>query len=167
MPEQPSRRDQICQTAITLAARGGSHALTHQGIDAELGIAKGSTSYYFRTRAALITGVSEFLAAQSRAVFHDLLADNTDDDPTTVVEAYLTHLGTHRRHHVRARLALALDADCGPEQRTALSECLFSLDSAIALMKSQTHPHPRVGASELLDRLEGHIVRSHIFAGPA
>jgi AcrR family transcriptional regulator len=164
---KPSRRDQICQAAIALAARGGSHALTHQAIDAELGIAKGSTSYYYRTRAALITGVSEFLATQSRAVFHDLMANHAGADPDAIIDAYLAHLAIARRDHIRARLALALDADCGPDQRTALAECLFSLESAITLMQSRAHPHPEVGASDLLDRLEGHIVRNQILAGPA
>ncbi|MDV7999989.1 TetR family transcriptional regulator [Rhodococcus sp. IEGM 1408] len=167
MPERLSRRDQICQAAIALAARGGSHALTHQAIDAELGIAKGSTSYYYRTRAALIAGVAEFLAAQSRAVFHDLLARHAGEDPDTVIDTYLAHLAASRRDHVRARLALALDADCGVEQRTGLAECLFSLEGAVALLRSRAHPQPEVGASDLLDRLEGHILRKLILADPA
>lgn len=167
MPERPSRRDQICQAAIALAARGGSHALTHQAIDARLGIARGSTSYYYRTRAALIAGVSEFLAAQSRAVFHDLVARHAGEEPGTVIEKYLAHLAASRRDHVRARLALALDADCGAEQRAGLAECLFSLDGAVALLRSRAHPDPEVGASDLLDRLEGRILRTLILAGPA
>ncbi|MFI8695982.1 TetR/AcrR family transcriptional regulator [Dietzia maris] len=167
MAERPSRRNQICESAIVLAARGGSHALTHQAIDAELGIAKGSTSYYYRTRAALIVGVSEFLTAQSRAVFHDLLVRHAGQDPDVVIDAYLAHLAANRRDHVRARLALALDADCGAEQRAGLAECLFSLDGAVTLLRSQAHPQPEVGASDLLDRLEGHILRNLIFAGSA
>lgn len=167
MPERPSRRDQICQAAIALAARGGSHALTHQAIDAELGIAKGSTSYYYRTRAVLIAGVSEFLAAQSRAVFHDLLARHAGASPDIVIDTYLEHLAATRRDHVRARLALALDADCGPEQRAGLAKCLFSLDEAEKILRSQAHAQPEVGASDLLDRLEGHILRNLILADPA
>ncbi|MBB1029746.1 TetR family transcriptional regulator [Dietzia sp. SLG310A2-38A2] len=167
MPERPSRRDQICRAAIALAARGGSHALTHQAIDAELGIAKGSTSYYYRTRAVLIAGVSDFLAAQSRAVFHHLVARHAGESPDTVIDAYLADLAATRRDHVRARLALILDADCGVEQRTGLAECLFSLEEAVTLLRSQAHPQPEVGASDLLDRLEGHILRNLILAGPA
>ncbi|MBB1052822.1 AcrR family transcriptional regulator [Dietzia sp. 2505] len=167
MPERPSRRDQICRAAIALAARGGSHALTHQAIDAELGIAKGSTSYYYRTRAALIAGVSEFLAAQSRAVFHDLVARHAGESPDTVIDAYLADLAATRRDHVRARLALILDADCGADQRAGLATCLFSLDEAERLLRSHAHSHPEVGASELLDRLEGHILRTLILAGTA
>lgn len=167
MPTRPSRRDQICRAAIVLAARGGSHALTHQAIDAELGIAKGSTSYYYRTRAALITAVSEYLTAQSREVFHDLLSQHSDDNPDIVISTYLADLAATRRDHVRARLALALDADCAAKQRQGLAECLFSQEAAIELMRSQDHPHPEAGAIELLDSLEGRILRTLIFAGPA
>jgi DNA-binding transcriptional regulator YbjK len=167
VPTRPSRRNQICQAAIALAARGGSHAVTHQAIDAKLGIAKGSTSYYYRTRAALITAVSECLAAQSREVFRDLLSQHSDDNPDTVISTYLANLTATRRDQVRARLALALDADCAAEQRQGLAECLFSQEAAVGLMHSQDHPHPEAGAAELLDRLEGLLLRTLVFAGPA
>ena len=167
MPTRPSRRDQICRAAIVLAARGWSHALTHQAIDAELGIAKGSTSYYYRTRAALITAVSEYLAARSREVFQDLLSQHSDDDPDLVIRTYLADLAATRRDHVRARLALALDADCTAEQRKGLAECLLSEEAAVGLMRSQGHPRPEAGAAELLDRLEGLLLRSLVFAEPA
>lgn len=163
MPTRPSRRDQICQAAISLASRGGSHALTHQAIDRELGIAKGSTSYYYRTRAVLITAVSEYLTTQSRTVFYDLLYHHSEEDPDAVIDTYLADLTATRRDQVRARLALALDADCAAEQRRGLAGCLFSRDAAIELMRSQSHPHPETAASELLDRLEGRILRTLVF----
>ncbi|WP_241726737.1 hypothetical protein [Dietzia sp. SLG310A2-38A2] len=84
-----------------------------------------------------------------------------------MIDAYLADLAATRRDHVRARLALILDADCGVEQRTGLAECLFSLEEAVTLLRSQAHPQPEVGASDLLDRLEGHILRNLILAGPA
>lgn len=164
MRKQQTRREQICDAAVALAARGGSHALTHQAVDAELGIAKGSTSYYYRTRAALITAVADHLTMQSRAVFHDFLARHADDDLETVMSGYLEHLSSARNDQVRARLALALDAHCGIEQRTALARCLFSEDAAIELMRSRGHSDPTVGAAELLDRLEGHVLRTLVFA---
>lgn len=163
MPTRSSRRDLICQTAISLAAGGGSHAVTHQAIDRELGIAKGSTSYYYRTRSALIAAVSEYLSAQSRAVFRELLSNHSADDPGAVIDAYLDDLTGSRRDHVRARLALALDADCAIEQRRALAESLFSRDAAIELCRSRAHPCPERAADDLLDSLEGRILRTLVF----
>lgn len=159
MALRTSRREEICRAAITLASRGGSHAVTHQGIDAELGISRGSTSYYYRTRAVLITAVADHLAASSRAVFVELLAQHSGGDPTAIIETYLRQMTTTRRDHVRARLALLLDAHCAPDQQKALSECLFSRDAAVELFRSQAHPIPVAAATDLLDGLEGRILR--------
>lgn len=164
MAKRASRRDQICQAAISLAARGGSHAVTHQAIDREIGIAKGSTSYYYRTRSALITAVSEYLTSQSQAAFRELLTHHPEGDPAALIDSYLAELMASRRDHVRARLALALDADCAVEQRTALADCLFSREASIDLYRSQAHPAPERAADRLLDNLEGQILRTMVFA---
>lgn len=159
MAPRTSRRAAICRAAVTLAARGGSHAVTHQGIDAELGISKGSTSYYYRTRATLITAAADHLAAGSRAVFVALLAQHSGDDPTAIIETYIADVTSTRRDHVRARLALLLDADCAPEQQKALAECMFSRSAAVELFRSRSHPDPEAAATELIDGLEGRILR--------
>lgn len=136
-----------------------------------LGVDKGSTSYDYRTRAALIAGVPEFLVEQSRAVFHDFVARHAGEDPNTVIETYLAHFAASRRDHVCARLALALalalDSDCGVGQRAGLAQCLLSFVGAVALVHSQAHPRPEVGPPDLLDRPEGHILRELILAAPA
>lgn len=177
MAPRTSRRGDICRAAVTLAARGGSHAVTHQGIDAELGISRGSTSYYYRSRAALITAVADHLAADSRAEFESLLAQHPGGDPTSnsgdnspggdpaeLIEAYVANLTSARRDQVRARLALLLDADCAPEQQQTLTDCLFSRSTAVDLFRSRDHPRPDAAATELLDRLEGRILRSTLFS---
>lgn len=137
--------------------------MTHQAIDREIGIAKGSTSYYYRTRSALITAVCEHLTAQSRVAFRDLLSRRPEGDPALLIDSYLADLMESRRDDVRARLAVALDADCAAEQRSALADCLFSRDAAIELYRSQAHPSPERAADILLDNLEGRLLRSLVF----
>lgn len=169
MAPRTSRRADICRAAVALAARGGSHALTHQGIDAALGIARGSTSYYYRTRSALIGAVAEHVATESAAAFADLLADARPADgpvaadPGEVIERYLEELVTTRRDEVRARIALLLDADCTAEHRRALAGCLFSRDAAVELFRAQGHPRPERAAAAMLDGLEGRVLRSTVF----
>lgn len=163
-----SRRLDICEAAIVLASRGGSHAVTHQGIDARLGIAKGSTSYYFRTRADLITAVADHVAAQSRTIFEDLLDRRSGDEGdgnSGVIEQYMDLLVGERREAYRARMALLLDADCGSAQRTALAECLFSFDSARD-MYDDGRDDPAAAATALIDSLEGRLARLALFAAP-
>lgn len=48
------RRLAIADAAISLLATEGSRGLTHRAVDALLKLPKGSTSYYYRTREALI-----------------------------------------------------------------------------------------------------------------
>ncbi|MGW9074740.1 TetR/AcrR family transcriptional regulator, partial [Streptomyces yangpuensis] len=48
------RRTLIADTAIGLVAAAGLRGLTHRAVDAAAGLPAGSTSYYLRTRTALI-----------------------------------------------------------------------------------------------------------------
>lgn len=52
-----TRRADILDAAIGLVARAGLRGLTHRAVDAAAGLAEGSTSAYFRTRAALLGAV--------------------------------------------------------------------------------------------------------------
>ncbi|HEX4108266.1 MAG TPA: TetR family transcriptional regulator, partial [Solirubrobacteraceae bacterium] len=63
---QSPRRTAIGQAAVEVLARHGSRGLTHRAVDRELGLAPGSTSAYFRTRAALLGAAAEQLAELDR-----------------------------------------------------------------------------------------------------
>ncbi|MCX4961024.1 TetR/AcrR family transcriptional regulator [Streptomyces virginiae] len=53
-PPAADRRTLIADTAIDLVAAAGLRGLTHRAVDGAAGLPAGSTSYYFRTRTALI-----------------------------------------------------------------------------------------------------------------
>jgi DNA-binding transcriptional regulator YbjK len=57
-----STRSRILDAAVELLGTQGLKALTHIRVDVLAGVPKGSTSNYFRTRAALQAGVVERLA---------------------------------------------------------------------------------------------------------
>jgi DNA-binding transcriptional regulator YbjK len=59
--QSQERRVRMADAALKLLAREGARGLSHRAIDAELGLASGSTSYYFRTRAALQLAAAERL----------------------------------------------------------------------------------------------------------
>ncbi|MFB7171946.1 TetR/AcrR family transcriptional regulator [Streptomyces sp. NPDC056254] len=63
-PSAPSadRRTLIADTAIGLVAAVGLRGLTHRAVDAAAALPAGSTSYYFRTRTALIGACYQRLA---------------------------------------------------------------------------------------------------------
>lgn len=136
MAGRPSRRGLIYDAALELAADGGNHAVTHQGIDARLGLAKGSTSYYYRTRRALVTAVIAHLAERSRARFSQvpqLAVPVTVDAAVEVIADQLETLVVERRRDVLARYALIADAAADDELRDALASCFFSVPAATAL----------------------------------
>lgn len=58
-------RRRVLDAAIELVGLSGVRALTHARVDAAAELPKGSTSNYFRTRAALVAGVIEHLAARA------------------------------------------------------------------------------------------------------
>ena len=63
----PHTRERALDAAVTLAGTEGVRALTHGRIDAAAGLPPGSTSNHFRTRAALIAGVVEWIREKDQA----------------------------------------------------------------------------------------------------
>ncbi|MCM9077741.1 MULTISPECIES: TetR/AcrR family transcriptional regulator [Streptomyces] len=61
-PPAADRRTLIADTAIDLVAAAGLRGLTHRAVDGAAGLPAGSTSYYFRTRTALIAACYQRLA---------------------------------------------------------------------------------------------------------
>ncbi|HEY0694282.1 MAG TPA: TetR family transcriptional regulator, partial [Kribbella sp.] len=68
VPLGNDRRAAIADAAIRLVATRGLRGLTHRAVDAEAGLPPGSTSYYLRTRDALLT------ACVNRMLDHDAAA---------------------------------------------------------------------------------------------
>jgi DNA-binding transcriptional regulator YbjK len=62
-----STRERVLGAAIELLGTQGLRALTHVRVDEAAGVPKGSTSNYFRTRAALVAGVVEQIANEELA----------------------------------------------------------------------------------------------------
>jgi AcrR family transcriptional regulator len=60
------RRAAIADAAIEVLAEIGSRGLTHRAVDGQLELAAGSTSYYFRTREALLSAAADRLIELDR-----------------------------------------------------------------------------------------------------
>ncbi|WP_367652196.1 TetR/AcrR family transcriptional regulator [Rhodococcus pyridinivorans] len=166
MSHRRSRRVLICEAALDLAAEGGNHALTHQGIDARLGLARGSTSYYYRTRHALVSAAIAHLTRRSREHFLDAVPSRppeTSLEAATLIAAQVETLLVERRRDVLARYALLADAVGDDELREGLASCLFSLPAATELLGVLGAPDPPIAARDLISLLEG-LVFTHAFA---
>ncbi|HYJ50211.1 MAG TPA: TetR family transcriptional regulator [Microbacterium sp.] len=62
-------RDRALDAAVELLGEQGIRGLTHARVDERAGLPKGSTSNWFRTRDALVAGVTTWIAETERAEF--------------------------------------------------------------------------------------------------
>lgn len=106
--------------AIDILGNGGIRRLTHRAVDTQAGLAQGSTSNIFRTRAALIDGILIRLLERERGVLDtlDLGAAGDALTQTRMVDLaagmVLDALGPGRVHTL-ARRALFADAATDPQ----------------------------------------------------
>ncbi|WP_330182766.1 TetR family transcriptional regulator [Nocardia sp. NBC_01503] len=161
--DKSGRRAAICGAALDLAAAGGNRAITHHAIDDRLGIARGSTSYYYRTRQDLLRAALIHLASTSRTAFRIALesgdreaaAPPSVDATADLMAGQVDLLLGARRRDALARYALAADTAGDETLRTELASCLFSLPAATMLMESLGSADPERAARDLISLLEG------------
>lgn len=115
---EPDRRRLVARTALRVLAAQGSRGLTHRAVDAAASLPPGSTSYYHRTRAALLGACVDELVEQDR---EDMvrMAPLVEAGDLGAVQDALTDLvcswvTTGRERHV-ARYELTLEAVRRPE----------------------------------------------------
>lgn len=80
-PNPVERRRELCDAAIQLLAVDGAKGLSHLKVDRKAGVADGTTSFYFRTRSALLRGVAERLAELDLANLQSV-ADSAGAQPS-------------------------------------------------------------------------------------
>lgn len=124
MPRRTHRRELISGATIQVLARYGMHGLNHRAVDAEAEIPVGTTSRYFRTRAALLMAAAEAVRDQHRAYMESLTsdADLTNIDVTSALTAMITDAEHTNRDLYLARAELALESCRNSELRSILSE---------------------------------------------
>ncbi|MGW2988430.1 TetR/AcrR family transcriptional regulator [Streptomyces goshikiensis] len=168
----PDRRTLIADTAIDLVAAAGLRGLTHRAVDAAAGLPSGSTSYYFRTRTALIGACYQRLAEL------DLGDVDAHGPPPAEVDrgaaaaalaALLYRWLTTGRARQLARFELSLEAARTPELAPELHRAgLGARARATAILAALGAERPEeaaellVGWTEgiLYDRLAGALARS-------
>ncbi|PKV78195.1 TetR/AcrR family transcriptional regulator [Nocardia fluminea] len=162
-----NRRARIVAGAIELIATRGIRALTHRALDTQLDLPAGSTSYYFRTRQALIEAVADAITTRSRTDFRALGAEQIARegegtgramDPSQAahdIATWLDQLLAHRRNELIARHALIIEVLSDRELHARLAGSLFSLERATELFADLGAAEPRQSAHDFLALLEG------------
>jgi DNA-binding transcriptional regulator YbjK len=169
-----TRRSDILDGALAVLAEQGMRGLTHRAVDTAAGLSAGSTSYYFRTRDALVTGCVERLLELDLA--DDVPAAETavltggDDLPGALAEV-LTVIGvrmaTVERVRTLARYELGLAAVRDPVLRAALVRGGDTIrERGAGLLAHAGATHPAAAAAEVAAVLDG-LVYTSLVRGPA
>ncbi|MGW0393680.1 TetR/AcrR family transcriptional regulator [Streptomyces sp. NPDC003042] len=177
-PRTSDRRTLLADTAIHLVAAGGLRSLTHRAVDGAAALPAGSTSYYFRTRTALIGAcyrrVAELDLADLDADVPDLPPDR--DAVARALAALLHQWLTVGRARQLARFELSLEAARNPELEPELHQAgLGARARAAEILAALGADRPRESAELLAawtdgllyDRLAGSLARSRPAPDPA
>ncbi|MFS2241966.1 TetR/AcrR family transcriptional regulator [Microbacterium sp. OR16] len=105
-----STRRRALDAAVDLIGAEGIRALTHGRVDAAASLPPGSTSNHFRTRAALLSGVIEWMAAAEREDA-GASAIHSRDELVAALNRMIQLQSGSLAGRTRARYALFLEAD--------------------------------------------------------
>ncbi|HEY0229558.1 MAG TPA: TetR/AcrR family transcriptional regulator [Mycobacterium sp.] len=111
------RRRELCDAAIEVLAEHGSRGLTHGRVDRCAMVPGGTTSYYYRTRAALLRGVGMRIAEIDVANLQSVIDEPLDPLLPFAHLAELTMMQAHGPGLMlnRARQELSLAAVRDPD----------------------------------------------------
>lgn len=124
MPRQTDRREVLAEAVIHVLARDGTHGLTHRAVDARAQVPVGTTSRYFRTRAALLLVAAQTVRDRHRA-YMEHLAATSDQGRGNLVSALarvITDAEDANRDLYIARFELGFESIRSPELRPIMEE---------------------------------------------
>jgi DNA-binding transcriptional regulator YbjK len=153
-----STKIRALDAGIELVGAEGLRALTHARFDERAGIPKGSTSNYFRTRAALLVGVAD------RILEREVPAVGTAFSPSSAAELVdaacdLFEFTTGvNRTMTTARLVLFMEASHNADLRDTLTQGRAAMEATAVPALAQLGAHDPVTAAALAACFEGLIL---------
>lgn len=144
-PNPGERRRDLCDAAIQLLADDGAKGLSHLKVDRRAGVPDGTTSFYFRTRSALLRAVAERLAeldlADLRSVADD--ADGLGDNPSpSRLSRVVIRSGTEPQlFRTKARYELTMQAGRDPALAAILQRATDEFTKLHREILVQLMPH--------------------------
>jgi len=160
------RRTRIADAALALLAREGARGLTHRAVDAQLALPSGSTSYYFRTRAALLMAAAERLIALDMA---DLT--HVSEDAAGVATLLGRWLSPSGRARALARMELLLAAARNPELVVMERARERFIEGAVRVLSAAQPQHGadahRTTATALIAMVDGLTLHGLVMGAPS
>jgi DNA-binding transcriptional regulator YbjK len=162
------RRSDILDGALGVLAAQGMRGLTHRAVDAAAGLPAGSTSYYFRSRSALVEGCVARLLELDLLVEAPVVGQAPPDVDALAgaLAAVGVAMATDQRHRTLARYELSLAAARDPQLRAELVRGGDTIRrSAVGVLRALGATDPAAAAEELAATLDG-LVFTALVRGP-
>ncbi|MFC8045886.1 TetR/AcrR family transcriptional regulator [Nocardia sp. NPDC057353] len=162
------KRTLVLDTALRLLGERGPRPLTHRAVDEAAGLPPGSTSNYFRTRAALLIGITGRLEERDRAAFDRAPAPRDPAELVDLLGALLRHAVTADEQATLARYALILEARELPDVWEAMRAGHLRLTTWLAghLRAATGDPGiPESAVRPLVDYLDGFALHHALIGG--
>ena len=116
-----SLKTRAVEAAVDLVGTEGLRALTHARVDERAGLPRGSTSNYFRSRSALLSGVVDDIVERELPSVDGAFSPRTPDELVDALCGLFEHLTTANKTVTTARLVLFMEASHDAALRAALS----------------------------------------------
>lgn len=135
-------RDRALEAAVEVLGALGVRALTHARVDERAGLPPGSTSNWFRTRRALLTGVIDWIAVRERGDLDPAAMPEIDgvdelvEGLCAMAEVQTGPFATRTRARYALFLELAGDPDLGEplrRQRDAFEQWTERIVTAVGI----------------------------------
>jgi DNA-binding transcriptional regulator YbjK len=147
-PNPEERRRELCDAAIHLLAQDGAKGLSHLKVDRRAGVPDGTTSFYFRTRSALLRAAAERLAELDLASLQSA-ADGDDGrpgrahhpSPSRLSQVVIQAGGEPQLSRTRARYELTMQATRDPALAAILQQATDGFTKLHREILVQLMPH--------------------------
>ncbi|OBH98616.1 TetR/AcrR family transcriptional regulator [Mycobacterium sp. E2733] len=144
-PNPGERRRDLCDVAIQLLADDGAKGLSHLKVDRKAGVPDGTTSFYFRTRSALLRAVAERLAeldlADLRSVADDSDGRGDNPSPSRLSQVVIRSGNEPQLFRTKARYELTMQAARDPSLAAILQRATDEFTKLHREILVQLMPH--------------------------
>ncbi len=147
----------MCDAAIQLLADDGAKGLSHLKVDRKAEVPDGTTSFYFRTRSALLRAVAERLAELDLASLQSV-ADSADGraenpSPSRLSQVVLQAGSEPQFSRTKARYELTMQATRDPALAAILQQATDEFTKLHREILVQLMPHGAELESAVVDDL--------------
>ena len=121
----PDRKETLLDAAVQVLGDRGMRGLTHRAVDAEAGVAAGSTANYFPTRESLLEAIANRVSAMERGYFDEIAAEvcpATPADLGRAIAGFARDITGARRALTLSRYAILVEAGHNAKIRRQLAE---------------------------------------------